>query len=392
MEDPSTQPVRILAIAESDAYVKWAAWTLQRLPVGFAAEVIVLRSPTAPSRAQVATALTGTRLEGTQLTQVGIASLRRHLRRCRPDVVLVACTGPTVAVVSSIVATFRRRPVVVSGLPGVGLPVRERAIRARRKTDVFIAHSRREVMEYQAAFDVLGVRTTVALSTLPFLAESGGSTVGVGGGGGGSIVFAAQPSVPEDRCEREQILLALSQLGPPSPIVKLRGRQGDAMTHDEPWPYPVLWSELRRSGRVADERVRFVDGPIASALEAARCLVTVSSTAAIEAIAMGVPVLAIDDFGVRPELLNEVFIGSGLLAGLTADEVDEASLPAPEWLADNYFHDRTDDDWVAVVRAHVASPMRRHWRTDARFVVTVARRLVRLGTAHRTAASDGGPG
>ncbi len=89
-------------------------------------------------------------------------------------------------------------------------------------------------------------------------------------------------------------------------------------------------------------------------LAAASGLVTVSSTAAIEAVALGRPVLALDDFGVAPELINTVFEGSGLL-GCSADLIaGRFNRPTTAWLGDNYFHGRDQDDWVAQVQTLLA--------------------------------------
>ena len=74
---------------------------------------------------------------------------------------------------------------------------------------------------------------------------------------------------------------------------------------------------------------------------------TVSSTAAIEAVARGVPVIALDTFGVSDELINTVFVGSGLFGGESAVIGREFRHPEPGWLDANYFHDPADDDCVA---------------------------------------------
>ena len=60
------------------------------------------------------------------------------------------------------------------------------------------------------------------------------------------------------------------------------------------------------------------DGPMADHLARASALVTVSSTAVLEAVAEGVPSLVIDEFGVEPKLINTVFVGSGLFGGADA--------------------------------------------------------------------------
>ena len=84
-------------------------------------------------------------------------------------------------------------------------------------------------------------------------------------------------------------------------------------------------------------------------LAGASGLITVSSTAAIEAVALGRPVLALDDFGVGPKLINTVFIDSGLF-GDSIDLVEgRFKHPDATWLDENYFHGESNDDWAAQV-------------------------------------------
>jgi hypothetical protein len=79
----------------------------------------------------------------------------------------------------------------------------------------------------------------------------------------------------------------------------------------------------------------------------------VSSTAALEAIALGLPVLLLDDFGVSPAMINVVFEGAGLF-GSTADLVAGRFRHADAgWKRDDYFHGRDADDWSARLHALV---------------------------------------
>jgi hypothetical protein len=90
---------------------------------------------------------------------------------------------------------------------------------------------------------------------------------------------------------------------------------------------------------------------MSTALDHAEGLVTVSSTAAIEAIARGVPVIALDTFGVSEKLINTVFEGSGLFGGEADVVARRFRHPDPTWLDDNYFHPGDEDDWVRQVAA-----------------------------------------
>jgi hypothetical protein len=86
-----------------------------------------------------------------------------------------------------------------------------------------------------------------------------------------------------------------------------------------------------------------------TALVEARSLVTVSSTAALEAIDTGVPVVVLNDFGVDDSLINSVFAGSGCLGDLNDVRAGRAFSPDPRWLLDNYFHPVGEDDLVEKV-------------------------------------------
>ncbi len=85
---------------------------------------------------------------------------------------------------------------------------------------------------------------------------------------------------------------------------------------------------------------------MAQHLDRAVALVTISSTAVLEAVARGVPALTLTDFGVSRALINEVFVDSGL-EGDAVDLVEgRFGTVRPEWLHDNHFHPPAEDDWA----------------------------------------------
>jgi len=142
--------VHVMAIADSDSYLKWAAGLLDALPEGWSGELAVVRTPIAPSPSQMRGAVQGTR-NGMALPPVlSATALRRAVRRVRPDVVVAACTGPVVDVlVNDLLSGLAPRPVLVSGLPGVSVPATEQAWRYRAPVDLFVLHSHREVAEFR---------------------------------------------------------------------------------------------------------------------------------------------------------------------------------------------------------------------------------------------------
>ncbi|HWV48091.1 MAG TPA: DUF6716 putative glycosyltransferase [Microbacterium sp.] len=165
------------------------------------------------------------------------------------------------------------------------------------------------------------------------------------------LVFAAQAMVPVERHERQAVADILIRAAEADPhrrvVVKLRSRPGEAETHLEQDAYADLF-------RSRPANLVFSYEPMSVALERAEGLVTVSSTAAVEALAAGVPVIALDTFGVRKSLLNTVFIGSGLLGG--GEEVVRRQFrhPHPGWMWDNYFHPASESGWWRDVEQLIA--------------------------------------
>ncbi|MGV9773824.1 DUF6716 putative glycosyltransferase [Streptosporangium sp. NPDC003464] len=345
--------MKILAVADSDSYLKWAAYLLADLPSSCTAELTVIRTPITPSPAQIHAAVPGAAADPPVLSA---RALRRAAERLGPDVVLVACTGPVVDVlVSEVLAGLTPRPVFVSGLPGISVPATEKAWVFRSGCDLFVLHSEREVEEFSAIGRELGGGGAVGLARLPFL--HGAQEVPVTGPRD-RLVFATQAKVPRRREERERILLALAGLAERRPdldvVVKLRALDTERQTHNERHHYQRLWQSLADDGRVRPGAVRFAVGPMHEHLAHAAGFVTVSSTAALEAIAQSVPLLVLSDFGVSAEMINLVFEGSGLLG--TLEELSEGRLRTPEesWRRANYFHPRGESDWVSQLVTLVA--------------------------------------
>ncbi|MFC6580167.1 DUF6716 putative glycosyltransferase [Planomonospora parontospora] len=385
-------------MADSDSYLKWAACLLAGLPAGCTTELAVVRTPITPSPAQIRAAVSGAvpgpasgpafdPVSGTVPGSVpgsvpGAAAgppvlsargLRRTAERFRPDAVLVACTGPVVDILTAeVLAGLSPRPVFVTGLPGISVPATEKAWLFRSGCDLFVLHSGREVEEFSEIGRRLGGGGRVGLARLPFLrAGSGGfggsdgpaGPAGPAGSGGPGVpvarqdaaaparprdrvVFATQAKVPRRREDRERILLALADLAGRRPdldvVVKLRALADERQTHNERHHYQNLWQELGgRSGAL-----RFEAGPMHEHLARAAGFVTVSSTAALEAIACSVPLLVLSDFGVSAEMINLVFEGSGVLGTLEDLSAGRFRTPDEAWCKANYFHGDGESDWT----------------------------------------------
>lgn len=381
--------MRVIAIADADSFVKWSASLLGAVP-GLRAQLLLVRTPLTVSAAQERAAREGTGVAATDVTRLDLAHVAAWLDRQRPDAVLLAGRGPFVRLLGRVIDTLAHRPVVVSGLPGMAIPAQRGALEYRRHTDLLIVHSHREARAFTQLGERIGVRVPLALATLPFArprsderrVERVEARILAGGTpspalterptefapdarrpGATDVVFAAQALVPADHAARADIAALLVRAAEADPdrrvVVKLRTRQGEAETHLDRDPYTALLPDGRPHNLV------FSHAPMATALETAAGLVTVSSTAAVEALAQGVPVIALDRFGVHKALLNTVFVGSGLLGGAGEVVAGRFRHPHPAWLRDNYFHPAAESDWwdrvqelVALRRAGALPPRR----------------------------------
>lgn len=352
MSGADAAPLRIVGLADTDSYVKWAAHLLGALGPAWSPVLTVVTTPLVVSDAQLASALAGSGLAALDVERRDLEVVAERLRADPPDVVLVAGRGPLVRLLASVVADIVPRPVIVTGLPGISIPATRKALLYRAQCDLFVVHSQRERRDFTALAREQGVPHRFALATLPF--ARGGVTgrhaaADVGEAAAtaakADLVFAAQAKVPALAADRRRVARLLMRAARARPdrrvVVKLRAKPGESQTHLEETDYRDLVAEL---GPIPGNLV-FSTAPMARALDNAEGLVTVSSTAAIEAIARGVGVIALDSFGVSAELINEVLADAGLLGSEADVEARRFRHPEPRWLEDNYFHDPSADDW-----------------------------------------------
>jgi hypothetical protein len=334
--------LRIVAVADSDSYVKWAASLLAGWD-GIEPTLLLLETPLLVSDAQKTSALSATGFPEDRVRQVSFDDLPQAVVDADADVVLLAGRGPLVRLVARELARLEPRPVLISGLPGIGIPARAAALKYRAQCDLFVVHSRREREAFGERAEAVGIGIRLGLTRLPFADARPVA-------GGDDLVFAAQAIVPREREDRVRVSALLVDAARADAgrrvVVKLRSAAGEKETHAEKHRYPDLIEAL---GPVPDNLV-ISYAPMSEALETAQGLLTVSSTAAIEAAGRGVPVIALDTFGISRPMLNEVFADSGMLAGEKAVIDRDFHAPDPAWLRDNYFHAPEDDDLDERVR------------------------------------------
>ncbi|GGR16159.1 DUF6716 putative glycosyltransferase [Agromyces mediolanus] len=366
---------RLLVVADSDSYAKWGAALAGRVAGAWASEVVLLASPVLPSARQLDAALAGSGFAPAEVRTLELDALLARLAADPPDAVLLALRGPLVRVVAGRIAGLPNRPVLVSGFPGLTIPAEPKAIVYRELVDLVVLHSRRELREFAANARALGVAMRFGLATLPFLAAVPPSAWV--GPERNELLFAVQAKVPAGFEERVRLLGMLARAARAHPdhhvVLKVRARPGEAQTHAEEFDLGELLADpppelLALTGGGLPPNLVVRDGPMSGHLESAAALVTVSSTAVLEAIAVGVPVLLLEDFGIGPKQINTVFEGSGLFGDAAELAAGRWRQPDAGWLGDNYFHGEEHDDWedeldrlvAARERGPLPVPRRRH--------------------------------
>jgi hypothetical protein len=340
----------VVGIVDTDSFAKWGAHLLAAAPDGWSLELLVLHTPRTASPAQLRSAFRGlddrlAHLATEPPTPLDVDAVVERLRLDPPDAVLVSVIGPVAELlIEEVHRRVPHRPVLVTGLPGISFPAKWKGVFSRARADLFVVHSHREVRDHEALAAEHGVEPFFALARLPFAQPPAPSARPGSTPTPDSVVFAAQPSVPPTREERARVVQWLVETATRHPewrvVVKTRAAAGEQQTHREAFPYADLVPAD------APPNLVVATGPMATHLDRAVALVTISSTAVLEAVARGIPALTLTDFGISQPLINQVFVDSGL----EGDAIDLADgvfgTVSPDWMRDNYFHQESDDDWV----------------------------------------------
>lgn len=343
----------VLVIADSDSYLKWAAGLFRVDDPDFAPTVCLVKGSGEPSEAQVAASLRTTDWTPADVTRIDIAGLRERVATA--DAVVLAVRGSMALVIGErVIKPLGDRPVIVTGLPGMSWPAKRRGLVYRSYADLFVLHSKAEIEEFTALGRDTPLADRFALATLPFTNPH----VRVRPDPAGPIVFATQALVPttvKDRRRLARLLLGFASAHPDRTlIIKIRNSEGERQTHADTRPLQAMLRE--EAGGRLPLNVEVRAGALVDALDGAAGLVTVSSTAALEALEYGLPTALVNDFGVRKSLLNGIYMESGLLASLAelSPDVSTWGSPEPSWRDRHYFHEAAHNSWRTMLLARLA--------------------------------------
>jgi len=315
-------PIRTaLLIAAFDSQLKWCARIRDELDSrGFASRVVVPDTRSALSDRQVRDAGFKhiERASWADLVTAALAS----------DVVVSSLAGPLTHRLSRDVAAAcppdALGPVLVSGWVGIIIEKITAGYLDRSGTDVVAVNSRDDLEHFRRTGQTLGVPTdNLVLAGLPFLSceprpERGGPV--------STILYADQPTVPATRHERTYIYRRLVEHARRHPerevLLKPRHRPGEDTFHRMAHHPADL---LADNNLPPNFRIDYT--PITDLLPRIDLLLTMSSTACLEALDHGTRVALILDLGVHERHGNQVFLDSGLLR--TFDQVDADDLGSP---------------------------------------------------------------
>jgi hypothetical protein len=320
---------RLGLIADTDSRWKWGAATVASLGADEPVVALQIDTPARPSPRQLIEA--GVRPD--QVLPLRWEALAADVERARCDALVLALPGGTCQVALHALAAHSwtgRRPVTVAGYVGVIYQKLVEGLALRAGADMVLANSPFDSARFRRVFGALGVDAGSVMETrLPFV-----SAIERVPGEPFTVTFAAQPDVPPTRADRAYVVARLTSHALTHPerqvFLKVRGIPGERLTHPEPYHYADL---ARRASAARIPNFHLLAGPMSHALAHTDLLVTVSSTAAVEAIHCDRGVAILTDFGVREDLGVPYFLDSGCLCSF--DQVDSGATPhaLPGWRA-----------------------------------------------------------
>ncbi|MFF4515377.1 DUF6716 putative glycosyltransferase [Streptomyces mirabilis] len=331
MPASTRKSLRVAVLADSDTRWKWGSLTANRISPtesDILLDGYLLRGRATPTARQLEEV--GVRADS--LREVTAVEFLRAMEGEPYDVLVIALVGGGVqAILHGLAHVWEgrsKRPVVVTGYVGVVYEKLADGLLLRHGADLVLANSRQDAERFRAVYEGVGAdASSVTEVALPFL------------GGAAyekhdpyTVVFAAQPSVPENRKDRTYLLNRLIQHARLHPdrevLLKLRSKPGEHTTHIEELPYQKLAQKTDLPANF-----RLVYGHMGEVLDRTDLLVTISSTAALESLHRRIPTVVLSDLGVREALGNHHFVGSGCLASW--DQLDAGHEPAPDpvWVA-----------------------------------------------------------
>lgn len=254
-----------------------------------------------------------------------------------------------------------RQPLLISAYPGILFRYQLEGMLDRSGVDLLCLNSEQDLKTYQEGCDALNIDASNAVCTgLPILwnlkpPEQRRDRA--------PFVFFEQPSIPAHPLQRRflcQQLQVLAQAWPEHPVIfKPRTSSVESTLHRRHGEM----AEMIRKMKKETPNLTISLLPASRLLSDCGCAITVSSTAALEAMAMGVSTRIVADLGVNESLGNHYFAASGAVASFETIIADPFSLKHdPHWLRRAGWIQEGSDRFLAMLCLQLetgASPQRR---------------------------------
>ena len=318
--------MRVLLVANFDSGLKYAARVAEAVAALGGEPELAAPTTVAPH------ALAEAQVRAATSRPVRFAAWSELVRdAAAADAVVPVFDGPTVErFVGEVHATARRMPAVGAGYVGMALYDLVGGYLTRSLADVVAVNSRTDLAEFSAAARGLGMPDDNLLLT--GLALLPAAPLPARSGAIGTVLFADQPTVPRAQADRvylwDRVLAHAEQHPDRRVLMRPRHRPGEGTFHRMEHS-PVTWAATR----TLPPNLSIVHDPIDGLIPASDLLLTVSSTAALEAIAAGVRVAFVADW-VQDSALNPRLLPSGLLRRFDDIDADRLGEADPAWLDD----------------------------------------------------------
>lgn len=256
-------------------------------------------------------------------------------RSAQADIVGCSLIGPNlrnffIEVVAAS-AGSERRPVMLGGWVGLVLERKIAGYLDRFFLDVLAVNCKKDLEDFVSCSGSLGLPTeNLILSGLPYLPARLKPTTG---DAIKTVLYADQPTVPDKYGHRLYLYSRLIDYARKFPdrriLLKPRHRLDEDTIHRmQHHPEVMLHGHKWPLNFSIDYR------PMSDLIPQIDLLLTMSSTASLEACAAGCRVAYIADLGVNERFGNQLFLNSGLLRTFSELEVDQIGTINDYWLSE----------------------------------------------------------
>lgn len=326
-------PRQALLVAAFDSQLKWVAGIRDELVARDIACTVVVPD--------VRSALSPGQILAAGFTDVEAVTWAELIDRAlRSDVVVCGLSGPfTLRFTVDLAARAAdqpRTPVVVTGWVGVIIEKITAGYLDRVGSDIVAVNCVDDLEHFVTVAQRLDLSPdNLLLSGLPILASAARQQRP---GPIRRVLFADQPTVPGPAAERRYLYRRLVDYAFAHPerevLLKPRHRPDEDTFHRmKHHPEALL------AGVEHPPNFRIDYTPISEILPSVDLLVTMSSTACLEAVGAGCRVGLVLDLGVHERYGNHVFLASGLLRTFDQLIADDIAVPDRSWQG-SYFFDR----------------------------------------------------